>query len=68
MEVYPPKVFGKGPALSGLRNIGARIFVRKEKAGKKLEEKSWEGVMLGSGKGSNAYRIYNPHTGGELRA
>eukprot|EP00752_Nemacystus_decipiens_P010633 g9470.t1 len=55
------KLFGKEPDLSGLRAIGARAFVHKERYGNKLEEKAWEGVMLGYGKDSKSYRIYNPH-------
>ncbi len=55
------KLFGKEPDLSGLRTIGARAFVHKERYGNKLEEKAWEGIMLGYGKDSKSYRIYNPH-------
>eukprot|EP00903_Cladosiphon_okamuranus_P017944 g16511.t1 len=55
------KLFGKEPDLSGLRAIGARAFVHKERYGNKLEEKAWEGIMLGYGKDSKSYRIYNPH-------
>ena len=55
------RLFGKEPDLSGLRAIGARAFVHEERYGNKLEDKAWEGVMLGYGKDSRSYRTYNPH-------
>ena len=36
--------------------------MHKERYDNKLEEKAWEGVMLGYGKDSKSYRVYNPHT------
>ena len=56
------RLFNKEPDLSGLRAIGARAFVHRERHVNKLEEKAWEGIMLGYGKDSRSYRIYNPHT------
>ncbi len=55
------RLFGKVPKLSALRVIGARAFVHIETHVHKLEKKAWEGVMIGYGKDSRAYRIYNPH-------
>ena len=55
------RLFGKEADLSGLRAIGARAFVHKERQGNKLEEKAWEGVMIGYSKDSRSYRVYNPH-------
>eukprot|EP00903_Cladosiphon_okamuranus_P021627 g19885.t1 len=55
------KLFGKEPDLSGLRAIRVRAFMHKERYGNKLEEKAWEGIILGYGKDSKSHRIYNPH-------
>ena len=52
---------GKDPKLSALRVIGARAFVHIETHFHKLEKKAREGVMVGYGKDSRSYRIYNPH-------
>ena len=56
------RLHGKFPKLSTLRVIGARAFVHIETYIHKLEEKAWEGVMVGYGKDSRSYRIYNPHS------
>lgn len=50
------RLFGKNPDLSGLRTIGARAFVHKERHHNNLEDKAWESVMLGYGKDSRSYR------------
>ena len=55
------RLYGKIPKLSALRVIGARAFVHIETHIHKLEKKAWEGVMVGYGKDSRSYRIYNPH-------
>lgn len=55
------KLIKKKPNLSGLWAIGTQVFVHKEPYINKLEDKAWEGVMLGYGKDSRSYRIYNPH-------
>ena len=48
--------------LSSLRIVGARAFAHKEMHVHKLEQKAWEGLMIGYGKDSRSYRIYNPKT------
>ena len=54
------KLYSTNPDLASLRIIGARAFVHKETHVHKLEQKAWEGLMIGYGKDSRSYRIYNP--------
>ena len=48
--------------LTHLRTIGARAFVHYERHRDKLEDKAWEGRLVGYSKDSKAYRIYNSTT------
>ena len=56
-----PKLYSRNPDLS-LHVVCARAFVHKEAHVHKLEPKAWEGLMIGYGKDSRSYRIYNPQT------
>ena len=56
-----PKLYSRNPDLS-LHVVCARAFVHKEAHVHKLEPKAWEGLMIGYGKDSRSYRIYNPKT------
>eukprot|EP00752_Nemacystus_decipiens_P015617 g13940.t1 len=49
------------PQQNGVSERDGRTILNMERYGNKLEEKAWEGVMLGYGKDSKSYRIYNPH-------
>eukprot|EP00752_Nemacystus_decipiens_P018047 g16180.t1 len=49
-------------ALSHLRVVGARAFVHYEHHREKLQDRAWEGRLVGYSKDSRAYRIYNPAT------
>ena len=52
-------MFGKHAKLYFLRVIGSRAFVHVERHTSKLEEKVWEGVLVGYDSDSPTYRIYN---------
>eukprot|EP00752_Nemacystus_decipiens_P002765 g2583.t1 len=56
------KMFGEQAALSHLRVVGARAFVHYEHHREKLQDRAWEGRLVGYSKDSRAYRIYNPAT------
>ena len=56
-------MFGKHAKLSFLRVIGSRAFVHVERHISKLEEKAWEGVLVGYDSDSPTNRIYNRQTG-----
>lgn len=56
------RMFGEQASLSHLRVIGARTFVHHETHRSKLEDKAWEGQLVGYSKDSRAYRIYNSRT------
>ncbi|CAM9312811.1 unnamed protein product, partial [Sphacelaria rigidula] len=51
--------FLKQPKLSSLRTIGSRAFVHRERHHSKLEEKAWEGGLVGYDSDRPSYRIYN---------
>ena len=53
---------GTPPRLEHLRTFGARAFVHEERYVKKLTMKAWEGRMVGYGKYSKAYRIWESGT------
>ena len=53
---------GIPPRLEHLRTFGARAFVHKERYVKKLTMKAWEGRMVGYGKDSKTYRIWESGT------
>ena len=55
-------LYSRNPDLSSLRIIGARAFVHKETHVRKLEQKAWEGLMIGYRKDNRSYCIYNPQT------
>ena len=56
------KLYSRNPDLSSLRIVGARAFVHKETHVHNLEQKAWEGLMIGYRKDSRSYRIYNSQT------
>ena len=56
-------MFLKHPKLGFLRTIGSRAFVHVERHQSKIEEKAWEGVLIGYDSDSPSYRIYNRYTG-----
>ena len=53
---------GTPPRLEHLRTFGARAFVHEERYVKKLTMKAWEGRMVGYGKDSKTYRIWESGT------
>ena len=52
------RMFGKNVDLSFLRVIGPRAFVHEEGHRDKLEQRAWEGVLVGYNNDSPTYRIY----------
>lgn len=56
------KFHGKQAGMSALRTIGARAFVHVETHTPKLEDRAWEGRLVGYSSNSKAYRIYNGST------
>ena len=56
-------MFGKQANLAFLRIIGSRAFVHKEGYTSKLEDKTWEGVLIGYDNDSPTYRIYDRSSG-----
>ena len=58
-EIPYYRMFRKHAKLSFLRVIGSRAFVHVERHTSKLEEKVWEGVLVGYDSDSPTYRIYN---------
>ena len=62
METPFKRLYDKEANLSHLKIIGARVLVHIEDA-KKLEPKSWEGMLCGfSENGALSYRVWNPKT------
>ena len=62
METPFKRLYGKEANLSYLKIIGARSFVHIKDA-KKLESKSWEGMLCGfSEDEALSYRVWNPET------
>ena len=62
METPFKRLYGKEANLSHLKIVGARAFVHIKDA-KKLEPKSWEGMLCGfSDDEELSYRIWNPKT------
>ena len=62
METPFKRLYGKEANLSHLKIIGARAFVHIKDA-KKLEPKSWEGMLCGFSEAEAlSYRIWNPKT------
>ena len=57
------KVHHKPHYLLRLRTVGARVFVHHERYSKKLEDRAFEGKLLGYGLDSQTYRIFNPSNG-----
>ncbi|CAN0457326.1 unnamed protein product [Laminaria digitata] len=53
---------GAPPSLEHLRTFGARGFVHQERYVKKLTMKAWEGRMVGYGKDSKTYRVWESGT------
>ena len=51
-------MFGKNTDLSFLRVIGSRAFVHEEGHRDKLDQRAWEGVLVGYNNDSPTYRIY----------
>lgn len=49
--------------LTGLRAIGARVFVKRETYTRKLDDRSFEGKLCGFSQDNKAYRIFNPSKG-----
>ena len=52
-------MFGKNADLSFLRVIGSRAFVHEEGHRDKLDQRAWEGVLVGYNNDSLTYRIYD---------
>ena len=56
------RLYGKEANLSHLKIIGAKAFVHIKDA-KKLESRSWEGILCGfSENEALSYRVWNPKT------
>ena len=53
---------GTPPRLEDLRTFGARAFVHEKRYVKKLIMKAWEGRMVGYGKDSKTYQIWESGT------
>ena len=53
---------GTPPRLEHLRTFGARAFVHEERYVKKLTMKAWKGRMVGHGKDSKTYLIWESGT------
>ena len=56
------RMFGKHASLQHLRVIGSSAFVHIETHKSKLDQRAWEGKLVGYSHNSRAYRIYNPQT------
>lgn len=57
------ELFGVQPVvLSHLHVVGSRAFVQYGQHRRKLQEKAWEGRLVGYTQDSEAYRIYNSRT------
>ena len=56
------RMFGTQASLQHLRVIGSSAFVHVETHKAKLDERAWEGKLVGYSPNSRAYRIYNPET------
>ena len=54
------RMHNKEKDLSGLRAIGARVFVHRKTYMKKLDDRAFEGKLCGFSQDSRANRIYNP--------
>ena len=62
METPFKRLYGKEANLSHLKIIGVKAFVHIKDA-KKLEPKSWEGILCGFGEDESlSYRVWNPNT------
>ena len=57
------RLYGKDATLGHFRTIGARAFVHVETRGRKLDQRAWEGRLVGYSMDSTSYRVYNPATG-----
>ena len=57
------RMFGKQANLSFLRIIGTRAFVHEEGYRRKLQEKAWEGVLIGYDNDRPTFRVYDRTTG-----
>ena len=57
------RLHNKEADLSGLRAIGARVFVPRETYTRKLDDRAFEGKLCGFSQDSRAYRIYSPAKG-----
>ncbi len=68
MDTPYHRLFGKHSSLSHLRVIGARAFVHVEGAKDKLNERAWEGKLVGYDSQSRTYRIYKPSTRKVIRS
>ena len=55
-------LYGKDAYLGHLRVIRSRALVHKEVHTNKLENRAWEGQLVGFSDGSKFYRIYNSDT------
>ena len=62
-ETPNKRLYGKEANLGHLRTIGARAFVHVETHGRKLDQRAWEGRLVGYSFDSLSYRVYNPATG-----
>ena len=56
------KMLGKQAVLSHLRVVGARAFVHYEQHRDKIQDRAWEGRLVGYNKDSRAHRVYNSST------
>ena len=59
--VQTPLRQGRNPRT--FRTIGARAFVNVETRGRKLDQRAWQGRLVGYSMDSTSYRVYIPATG-----
>ena len=68
MDTSHRRMLGNHASLAHLRIIGARAFVHQPLHTGKLEEKAWEGRLVGYDANSPTYRIYNPASRNIIRS